>query len=43
MIHNRICICGDYFSQHVGEVNPRSVLSDCPGFEADPKTNGDNE
>lgn len=43
MTGNPICICGDHFSQHVGDINPRSVLSDCPGFEEDPKANGDNE
>lgn len=34
---NPTCICGDRFSQHEGDINPKSVLSDCPGFEADPK------
>ncbi|SKU47191.1 Uncharacterised protein [Mycobacteroides abscessus subsp. abscessus] len=43
MSDNLICICGDHFSQHVGDINPKSVLSDCPGFEADPKANGDNQ
>lgn len=43
MTDNPICICGDRLSQHVGDINPRSALSDCPGFEADPKTNGDDE
>ncbi|BBB42829.1 hypothetical protein [Mycobacteroides abscessus] len=38
MTDNPICICGDHFSQHVGDINPKSVLSNCPGFESRPES-----
>lgn len=51
MTGNPICICGHFRADHNDHANPKCRMwvwlfgktpCDCPGFEADPKVNGDN-